>query len=78
MILQCQPWDEKSDIWSVACILIEMYSGSLFFATHDEVEHLAMIEKACGPVPLHMARDTQRSLIDNFEFMKYDEKQVAE
>ena len=48
VILQCCDWNEKSDIWSVACILIELYTGELFFPTHENVEHLAMIEKACG------------------------------
>ena len=62
VILQCQPWDEKSDIWSLACILIELYSGSLYFSTHDEVEHLAMIEKSCGPIPLEMAQNSSRQL----------------
>jgi serine/threonine protein kinase len=43
----CQ-WDEKSDIWSMACILVELYSGELFFPTHNNFEHLCLIEKAIG------------------------------
>ena len=42
--LQCFEFDTKSDMWSIGCILVELYSGSLLFPTHDEVEHLAMIE----------------------------------
>jgi len=34
---------------------MELYNGSLFFPTHDEVEHLAMIEKTCGAIPKWMA-----------------------
>ena len=45
----------KSDVWSMACILAEMYTGEMFFSTHENVEHLALIEKACGPIPYHMA-----------------------
>jgi hypothetical protein len=39
----------------MACILAELYTGEMFFATHENLEHLAMMEKACGPFPLHMA-----------------------
>ena len=39
----------------MACILAELYTGEMFFATHENVEHLAMIEKACGPIPYWMA-----------------------
>lgn len=45
----------KSDIWSMACILAELYTGEMFFSTHENIEHLAMMEKICGPFPRHMA-----------------------
>lgn len=51
----CQQWDMKSDIWSMACICAEIYTGEMFFSTHEDIEHLALIEKACGPFPKHMA-----------------------
>ena len=56
VILENQTWNEKSDIWSMACILIELYTGELFFDTDENLEHLAMIEKQCGPIPLRMAQ----------------------
>jgi hypothetical protein len=31
----------------------------MFFSTHENIEHLALIEKVCGPTPLWMARDAQ-------------------
>ena len=40
----------------MACILIELYTGELFFDTDENLEHLAMIEKQCGPIPLRMAQ----------------------
>ena len=55
VILENYTWNEKSDIWSMACILIELYTGELFFDTDENLEHLAMIEKQCGPIPLGMA-----------------------
>lgn len=38
-------WDSKSDMWSVGCVLGELYTGELVFPTHSNIEHLAMIEK---------------------------------
>jgi len=55
VILENQCWNETSDIWSLACILVELYTGELFFDTHENLEHLAMIEKQCGPLPKWMA-----------------------
>ena len=39
----------------MACILFELYTGELYFDTHENFEHLAMIEKSFGPIPLTMA-----------------------
>jgi hypothetical protein len=39
----------------MACIIVELYTGELFFDTHENLEHLAMIEKQCGPLPHWMA-----------------------
>ena len=64
VILENRSWDEKSDIWSMACIIVELYTGELFFDTHDNnLEHLAMIEKQCGPIPLRMAQNCHASQI---------------
>jgi serine/threonine protein kinase len=48
VILGSQVWDNKSDVWSLACIFVELYTGELFFPTHDNYEHLCLIEKACS------------------------------
>lgn len=50
MILGCEEWNEKSDIWSLACILVELYTGELLFPVHEDLEHLAIIEKIIGPL----------------------------
>jgi serine/threonine protein kinase len=42
-------WSYPSDLWSAGCIIAEMYTGSLLFPTHDNAEHLALIECAVGP-----------------------------
>lgn len=48
VILGSGVWNEKSDIWSLACIFIELYTGELLLPTHDNFEHLCLIEKICG------------------------------
>merc|ERR1719387_1745961 len=44
-------WNEKSDIWSLGCILMELYTGELLFGTHENLEHLALMERALDPLP---------------------------
>jgi CDC-like kinase len=44
-------WSYPSDLWSVGCIIAELYRGELLFATHDNAEHLALMERAVGPFP---------------------------
>lgn len=41
-------WSFPCDVWSVGCILVELVIGEPVFRTHDNLEHLAMIEKICG------------------------------
>ena len=38
-------WGPPIDVWSLGCILVELYSGSLLFQTHDNAEHLDLTEK---------------------------------
>ena len=59
VILDCTKWDYKSDIWCVACILIELYTGELLFSTHNNQEHLSLIEKVCGHYPTWMVKHTK-------------------
>jgi serine/threonine protein kinase len=37
-------WSYPCDIWSIGCILMEMYTGEALFQTHDNLEHLALME----------------------------------
>jgi dual-specificity kinase len=41
-------WSFPCDCWSIGCILVELVIGEPLFKTHDNLEHLAMIEKVCG------------------------------
>ncbi|KAL3835258.1 hypothetical protein ACJIZ3_009994 [Penstemon smallii] len=62
-------WSYPCDIWSVGCILVELcsvyfkqfYLGEALFQTHENLEHLAMMEKVLGPLPQHMLRRADRN-----------------
>jgi dual-specificity kinase len=41
-------WSFPCDIWSIGCILVEFFTGDALFQTHDNLEHLAMMEPVCG------------------------------
>lgn len=41
-------WSFPCDIWSIGCILVEFFTGDALFQTHDNLEHLAMMEMVCG------------------------------
>ncbi|KAI1337971.1 kinase-like domain-containing protein [Xylariaceae sp. FL0016] len=40
-------WSYPCDIWSIGCILVEFFTGDALFQTHDNLEHLAMMENVC-------------------------------
>jgi len=47
-------WNELSDVWSLGCILMELYTGELLFGTHENLEHLALMEASLGDFPSKM------------------------
>jgi dual-specificity kinase len=53
-------WNYPCDIWSVGCILVEICSGDTLFQTHENLEHLAMMERVLGPLPHHMIKKADR------------------
>ncbi|KAK2965001.1 putative serine/threonine protein kinase [Blattamonas nauphoetae] len=54
-------WSYPVDIWSVGCILAELYTGDPLFQTHDDIEHLALMERIIGPLtPLITTKPRQR------------------
>mmetsp|Transcript_43947 Transcript_43947/g.73193 ORF Transcript_43947/g.73193 Transcript_43947/m.73193 type:complete len:341 (+) Transcript_43947:162-1184(+) len=53
-------WTYPCDIWSIGCILIELMTGDALFQTHENLEHLAMMEAVLGPIPEEMIRSSDR------------------
>ncbi|KAI3645779.1 hypothetical protein MP228_008707 [Amoeboaphelidium protococcarum] len=43
-------WSFPCDIWSIGCILGEMLCGEAMFQTHDDLEHLKIMEILLGPL----------------------------
>lgn len=41
-------WSFPCDIWSIGCILVEFFTGDALFQTHDNLEHLAMMQQVVG------------------------------
>ncbi|KAK2974658.1 hypothetical protein RJ640_030266 [Escallonia rubra] len=53
-------WSYPCDVWSVGCILVELCTGEALFQTHENLEHLAMMERVLGPLPQHMLKRADR------------------
>ncbi|XP_013209254.1 dual specificity protein kinase CLK2 isoform X3 [Microtus ochrogaster] len=53
-------WAQPCDVWSIGCIIFEYYVGFTLFQTHDNREHLAMMERILGPIPSRMIRKTRK------------------
>ena len=66
-ILGCG-WSYPSDVWSAGCILFELCKGRLLFETHDNHEHLALMQRLLGAYP---------SMMSNHHYKKYPNKYFA-
>ncbi|XP_077517251.1 CDC like kinase darkener of apricot isoform X2 [Amblyomma americanum] len=69
-------WSQSCDVWSVGCILFELYLGVTLFQTHDNREHLAMMERILGPLPYRMCRKTKTKYFYHGR-LDWDEKSSA-
>lgn len=52
-------WSCPSDVWALACIVFELATGVTMFQTHEDREHLAMMEYIIGPMPASVARHAE-------------------
>jgi len=53
-------WSYPCDLWSIGCILVEFFTGDALFQTHDNLEHLAMMNSVLGPLPPHMVMSANK------------------
>lgn len=60
-------WSFPCDVYSLGCILVEFYTGSALFQTHDNLEHLAMMEMVMGKMPERFARAGARAKPEFFK-----------
>lgn len=70
-------WSFPCDIWSVGSILIELLTGEALFKTHENEQHLAMMQKVTGEkVDINMVRHCLQlykpSNRQNFENSRFD------
>lgn len=50
------PWDEKTDVWSLGCVLLTLYTGERPFPVQSSLQHLAVMQRVIGELPKDMVR----------------------
>lgn len=60
-------WSYPCDAFSLGCILVEFFTGVALFQTHDNLEHLAMMENVMGKLPERFARSGAKSKPEFFK-----------
>ncbi len=48
-------WMFSTDMWSMGCIVYELATGRLLYDTHENLEHLHLMEKTLGRLPTDWA-----------------------
>uniref|UniRef100_A0A1L8DKV2 dual-specificity kinase n=1 Tax=Nyssomyia neivai TaxID=330878 RepID=A0A1L8DKV2_9DIPT len=69
-------WSQPCDVWSIGCIMFELYLGITLFQTHDNREHLAMMERILGAIPYRMAKKTKTKYFYHGK-LNWDDKSSA-
>lgn len=69
-------WSQPCDVWSIGCIIFELALGITLFQTHDNKEHLAMMERILGPFPDRMVARTRVKYFSHGRLC-WDEKSSA-
>ncbi|KAH7106580.1 kinase-like domain-containing protein [Auriculariales sp. MPI-PUGE-AT-0066] len=60
-------WSYPCDAFSLGCIFVEFFTGMALFQTHDNLEHLAMMEQVMGKMPDRFAKSGHRSKAEFFK-----------
>lgn len=55
------PYDGRIDVWSLGCVVAEMFTGEVTFQNDSIVSMLSRIEAICGSFPRHMIAQGRQS-----------------
>lgn len=66
------PWTFPIDLYSIGCILVEFFTGDALYQTHDNLEHLAIMEKVMGSMPQRMVERGRMKKPELFKGNKVD------
>lgn len=70
-------WSQPCDVWSIGCILFELYTGITMFQTHDNREHIAMMERILGTIPWRMATRSKTKYFNRHGWLVWDDNNSA-
>ena len=59
-VLLGRPYFCAIDIWSLGCVLAELFTGNPLFAGESEVEQLCCVMEVLGPPPPELAKEASR------------------
>lgn len=65
-------WSYPADLWSIGCILVELVTGDALFQTHENLEHLAMMEVVLGAIPQYLAAQADAGAAGYFQNNRLD------
>lgn len=71
------PYDEKIDLWSLGCILAELYSGEVLFPNDGVVMILARVIELLGPIDLEMlvnGQETHKYFTEEYDLYHMNEE----
>lgn len=71
------PYDQKIDIWSLGCILSELYTGEVLFPNESMPIILARMIGIIGPIDMEMlasGQETQKYFTDDYDLFHTNEE----
>ena len=73
-VMMCLPYDTGIDMWSLACVLVEMYTGKPLFSGRDTYDQMRLIVQMLGMPPQEMV-DESPEKVRNLFFVQDDDRE---